>query len=175
MSKIIQIAFIIICSGVIWFICNVIFQPRLAYIDTAKILVGFADAAKVDKDLTAEDEKNKAELKLLQDTLATKIEVMSKEYNTANAARKKELQDELAASNQQINNFRQASMNKLEKMRQEKMQAVISKVNLYMAEYGKKHRYSIIFGTANGSIMYGNTAKYDISDKIIKGLNERYK
>lgn len=172
---------VIIVSGLIsiilvQFVFNNISQSRIAYIDINKILVGFSDAAKVEKDLKAEDEKMQAELKILQDTLAAQIELMSKEYDNANPARKKELQDQLAAANQRINNFKQAGANKLEKLRQEKGKDVVKKVNLYVAEYGKKHRYAIILGAnASGNIMYGNTAKYDISDEIIKGLNERYK
>jgi len=102
--------------------------------------------------------------------------IEQKEYNTANAKRKKELQDLLSAHNQQVNNFREASVKRMQKLQSEKMQSVIDKVNVYMAEYGKKHNYSIIFGTvAGGSILYGNSDRYDISNEVIKGLNERYK
>ena len=151
-------------------------NPKIAYVNTSKIMIGFTDASKVEKELKAEDVKLQSELKILQDTLAKQIDLMSKEYNTATPQRKKELQDQLSAANQQINNFKIAANNKLEKMKQEKLKGIIEKINLYLDEYGKKHHYSIIFGTTTGgNIVYGDINRYDISEAIIKGLNERYK
>jgi outer membrane protein len=150
--------------------------PRIAYINTGKLLVGFSEAAKVEREVKAEDDKWRAQYKALTDSLQTSIDKMSKEYNTAPVARKRELQDMLAARNQQANNFQQANMRKIDELRQKKMQTVFDKANVYLAEYGKKHRYSIVFGTiAGGSILYGNEKAFDITDEIIKGLNDRYK
>lgn len=152
------------------------FMPRIAYIETAKLLVGFSESAQVERELKAENEKWQSELKVLQDSLAAHVELMSKEYDSATPQRKKELQDILSASNQRVNNFKQANIAKMEKLHAEKMKSVIEKVNIYVQEYGKKHRYSIIFGTVQGgSILYGNNVRYDITSEIIKGLNERYK
>lgn len=151
-------------------------MPRIAYIETAKLMVGFSEAAQAERELKAENEKWQTELKVLQDTLAAHVELMSKEYDRATPQRKKELQDILSASNQKVNNFNQANIAKMEKLHSEKMKGVIEKVNIYVQEYGKKHRYSIIFGTVQGgSILYGNNARYDITEEIIKGLNARYK
>ena len=150
--------------------------PRIAYIETAKLMVGFSEAAQAERELKAENEKWQTELKVLQDTLAAHVELMSKEYDLATPQRKKELQDILSASNQKVNNFKQANIAKMEKLHSEKMKGVIEKVNIYVQEYGKKHRYSIIFRTVQGgSILYGNNARYDITEEIIKGLNARYK
>jgi outer membrane protein len=152
------------------------FTPKIAYVNTGKLMVGFSEANKVEREVKAEDDKWQAQLKILQDSLQAQINNMSKEYDRASTSKKKELQDMLSARNQQINNYRQANLRKMEDMRQKKMQGVFDKANVYMTEYGKKHRYSIILGTvAGGSILYGDESKYDITDEIIKGLNERYK
>jgi outer membrane protein len=162
---------IVVCIGY-----NKFFTPKLAYVNTGKLIVGFSEAAKVEKELKAEDEKWRGQLKILQDSLQAAINLMSKEYDKASVGRKKELQDFLSAQNQQVNNFQQANMAKIEEMRQKKMGSIFEKANVYMAEFGKKHHFSIIFGTASGgSILYGNENDYDITNDIIKGLNERYK
>jgi Skp family chaperone for outer membrane proteins len=151
-------------------------SPKIAYVNTGTLLVGFSEASKIEHELKVDNDKWQGQLKLLQDSLQLIMDQMSKEYNNANNARKKDLQDILSARNQQINNFRQANLRNMEKSRQEKMQSVYEKANLYMREYGKKHRYSIILGTvAGGSILYGDDRRFDITEKIIKGLNERYK
>lgn len=150
--------------------------PKIAYIDSSKLIIGFSEAAKVEKTIKGENEKWQKQLKELEDSLQASVTTMTKEYNGAKAARKKELQDMLSARNQEINNFRQANMRNIEKMQKSEMTAIYSKANLYIAEYGKKHHYSIIFGTASGgSIMYANDQAFDITEQIIKGLNERYK
>lgn len=171
-STIIISVVVVICYAVI---NEMFFTPKIAYVNTGKLLVGFSEAAKIEHELKAEDDKWQAQYKALSDSLQMQIDAMSKEYNTATPAKKKELQDMLSARNQQVNNYRQANMRKMEQMRQKMMQTVFDKMNVYMAEFGKKHRYSIVFGTAAGSILYGDEQKCDITNDIIKGLNERYK
>ncbi len=149
--------------------------PKIAYVNTGKLMIGFSEANKVEKEIKAEDDKWQVQLKTLQDSLQAAINMMSKEYDKAPIAKKKELQDMLAARNQQINNFKQANIKKMEELRQKKMEGVFDKVNVFMNEYGKKHRYSLVFGTAGGNIVYADDRSYDITDEIIKGLNERYK
>jgi outer membrane protein len=157
-------------------LCQMLLIPKIGYVDTGKLLVGFSEANKVEREIKAEDDKWQAQLKMLQDSLQATINAMSKDYDKSTIAKKKEFQDLLSARNQQVNNFRQANIKKSEELRAKKMQGVFNQVNVYMAEYGKKHGYSIVFGTAaGGSILYGNERKYDITEDIIKGLNERYK
>lgn len=150
--------------------------PKIAYVNTGKLMVGFSQASKIESDLKTEDEKWQKQYKVLQDSLQSDMNKMSKEYNAATTAHKKELQDMLSARNQQVNNFKQANARRMDELKQKSMQSVFEKANVYLAEYGKKHRYSIILGTvAGGSILYGDERGYDITDDIIKGLNERYK
>ena len=98
---------------------------------------------------------------------------MSNEYDNATPARK-DLQDNLSTRNQQINNFHRL-IRKMDEMRQKKMTGVVEKINIFVAEYGKKKHYSVILGTGpGGNIIFGNQA-YDITDEVAAGLNERYK
>jgi outer membrane protein len=166
-------ALLIVCYA---FVDHMFFTPKIAYVNTGKLLIGFSEANKVEKEIKGEDEKWQAQLKILQDSLQAVINNMSKEYDKSSVAKKKEFQDLLSARNQQINNFKQANIRNMEKMRQQTIQSVMDKANVYLSEYGKKHKYSIILGTvAGGSILYGDERRYDITDELIKGLNERYK
>lgn len=150
-------------------------QPKIAYVNTSKLVVGFAESAQAERAVKAEEEKLQANLKMLEDSVKAKVELMSKDYNSATAARKKELQDLLTAENQRYNNYKYAGYKQLDELRAKKLQAAMDKANVYMQEYGKKHRYSIVFATASGNIVYGNQNGFDITDKVIAGLNERYK
>jgi Skp family chaperone for outer membrane proteins len=164
------------CISLSIFLTQLFFVPRIAYLDTAKLLVGFSEAAKVDREVKVEDDKWQVEEKVLQDSLRAVITAMSKDYDRAPVAKKKEMQDALSARNQQINNFREANVKRVSDLRQKKMQTVFEKVNVFIGEYGKKKHYSMIFGTATGgSILFGDERGFDITEDIIKGLNERYK
>ncbi len=181
-SQKINILMIIILCVILSTIANIFITriilspPKIGYIDAAKLFIGFSESAKAEREIKSEDAKWKIDMKSLKDTINAKVEVMSKEYDKASAARKKELQDMLAAANQNANNFAHANKKRIEEIRQEKMRGAIQKVNFYVAEYGKEHNYSMIFSTsAAGSIVYGNQEKLDLTNEIIKGLNERYK
>jgi outer membrane protein len=153
-----------------------LYAPKIAYVDTARLMVGFSDAAKVEKELKAEDAKWREQLKVLEDSTQAAVDRMSAEFDKASPNRKRELQDMLAARNQQINNFRHANNERMRKLRDEKLKSVLEKANVYLSEYGEKHGYSIIFGTASaGSIVYGDKERFDITDEVVTGLNERYK
>ncbi len=52
---------------------------------------------------------------------------------------------------------------------------VIKQVNAYINEYGRENKMDIILGTTNtGNILYGDSI-YDISTKLLDGLNNKYK
>ncbi len=151
-------------------------RPRLAFVDTNKMLVGFREAAAVEKELKKRDDVWRRKAEVLEDSAKALMDRMSKEYDAASAARKRELQDMLAARNKELANFTQANMRQMEKMKQRKMQPVVDKVNLYLNEYGRENGYAVILAAVRGSptMLYGNAA-YDITDEVIAGLNERYK
>lgn len=168
---------IILSIGILLIIivCNLL-GPKIAYVDTQKLMLGFSEATKVEKVLKNENDKWQKELQILKDSLDVHVKMMSKEYDNATSARKKELQDILSASNQQINNFKQANIKKMEKLQADNLGSIVKKINIYIQEYGKKNRYSIILGTTQGgNILFADSRRYDITEKIINGLNERYK
>jgi outer membrane protein len=50
-----------------------------------------------------------------------------------------------------------------------------SRINRYVTDYGARNNYQVIFGAAgDGGLMYADK-KMDITDDVIKFINERYK
>jgi len=60
--------------------------PKIAYIDTGKLLVGFSEADNVERAVKVEDDKWQVSLKALQDSLQAQVDRMSKEYDRATPA-----------------------------------------------------------------------------------------
>lgn len=151
-------------------------QAKIGFVNTQKLITGFQPAYEVEKQIQAKDAEFKSHLKVLDDSLKAFMDSMAVLYEKADAAGKKRLQDRLAYKNQEINNVSRAHARKMEEERVTKMQGVYDKINAFMGEFGRKEKYSIIFGTVQGgNILYGDGTPVDATQKVLDGLNARYK
>lgn len=149
-------------------------EKRIAFVDSGRLMTGFKEAHKVNNDIKADDDKWRANLKIMEDSLKSFMDSMTVKYDAADAKGKRAFQDELSARNQQINNYTAAQGRKMEESAHKRMEAVYGKINAYMKEYGKRKGYYVVFGTNNGNIIYGEGTPLDITDAVIEGLNKRY-
>jgi outer membrane protein len=149
-------------------------ERQIAFVDTNRLMTAFTEAHKANQEIKAEDEKWKANLRIMEDSLKSFMDTMTVKYDAASMAEKRALQDELSMRNQQINNYTAAQGRKMEEAAQKRLAGVYEKINNYMKEYGKAKGYHVILGTASGSILYGEGTPMDITDDVIKGLNKRY-
>jgi outer membrane protein len=149
-------------------------ENRIAFVDTNRMMTGFSEAHKANNEIKLQDEKWKVNLKILDDSLKSFMDSMTVRFDHADLKEKRSLQDELAMRNQQINNYTAAQTKKMEEAAQKRLASVYEKVNAYMKEYGKSKGYYVVFGTASGSILYGEGSPLDITDEVLKGLNKRY-
>jgi outer membrane protein len=149
-------------------------SPRIAFINSQRLLMGFKDAIKVNKEVEEEDTKWRGVMKMMDDSLKAFMDSMSVKYDKADLKKKKEMQDELAVRNQEIGNFERVNTQKMQKLSQEKLATVYEKINAFLKEYGKQKSYDIIFGSTQGSILYGEGTAADVTDEVIGKLNQRY-
>jgi Skp family chaperone for outer membrane proteins len=151
------------------------FKTRtFAFVDTQRLLTGFKEAHKVNKEIQVEDEKWRKDLKAIEDSLKAHMDYMSAHYDASDAKKKKEMQDELSLRNQQMNNFERMNMKRVQELTDKKMAGVYEKINTFMKEFGKTKGYDIVFGTVNGSIIYGEGSKADVTNDVVELLNKRY-
>jgi Skp family chaperone for outer membrane proteins len=97
---------VIIAVFISLLLAKFLFTPKIAYVDTSKLMLGFSEANKVEREIKAEDDKWKDKLKTMQDSLKASIDTMSKYYDISKPAQKKALQDNLSALNQRVNSLR---------------------------------------------------------------------
>lgn len=147
---------------------------KVGFVDTQRLLVGFNDANKVNKELESEDTKWKASLKAMEDSLKAHMDSMSVKFDAADAKSRRVMQDELSARNQQVNNFQRFHTQRMQQLTQEKMKAVYAKIDVFMKEFGASKGYDIIFGTVSGSILYGEGTPADITNQVLEQLSKRY-
>jgi Skp family chaperone for outer membrane proteins len=147
---------------------------KIAFVDTQRLLTSFKEANKVNKELEAADGKWKADFKSMEDSLKAYMDTMTVKFDAADMKTKKKMQDELAMRNQQVNNFQRYHVKQMQDMTQDKMKDVYAKINAFMKEYGASKGYDVIFGTTNGSILYGENTQADITDEVIQALSKKY-
>jgi outer membrane protein len=112
------------------------------------------------------------------DTLGQELELMIKDYEKKRAgysSRERKLSEQLIETKQQeFLRFREAMQQKAQEEDRKMTESVVNKVNAYLKEYGEDSGYDIILGaTAAGNILYGIEA-IDLTEKVLKGLNESY-
>jgi outer membrane protein len=147
---------------------------KIAFVDTQRLLTGFKESNKVNKEIEAIDMKWKGDFKAMQDSLKAFMDTMTVKYDKADVKGKKEMQEELELRNQQMNNFERINTKKMQDLSREKLSVVFEKVNAFMKEYGASKGYDVIFGTTQGNIIYGEGTAADITNDVLAKLNQRY-
>jgi outer membrane protein len=147
---------------------------QLVYVDVNKLITGY-HKTKVAK---AEFDKNSLTMRANVDSLVANWQKELKSYEkerTSMSAKELKLKQELLGNKQQqINGYQQAIQKKIQEEDKRITQTVINDINDYIKEYGKDHNYKIIFGASGGgNIMYAEEST-DLTEEVLKGLNEAY-
>ncbi len=154
-----------------WIGYTSVFQKtKIAYVDSAKLVEKSTAMQKLQTELRADAEKNKANI----DTLVMEFENSMKSYEkkmSSMSVKEKELATELLKNKQsQLVQYQQAIKQKVGQQEQQKMQEVLKVINQTISDYGKQQGYQIIFATSNGNIAYADEA-IDITEDIIERIN----
>ena len=148
---------------------------KTAYVDTSKLLLEYERA----KDL---EKKYKEKSEIMGKELENKVKQFQYEANNfqKNAQEKgqawaQQKGAELQKREQELQ-YRQQSM--LQTLQQEssiEMDSLIKDVKAFIKDFGNNNSYDYIYGTGEvATVLYAKEA-YDVTDTIIKALNEKYK
>lgn len=147
---------------------------KVVYVDTNVLMSKYQGMI----DAHAEFEKKAAKWQANVDTLIKNFQDELKSYEKQRlkmTAKERELKEELLNNRQnQLNQYREAIAKKAKEENQRMTQTVLNNVNDYIKEYGKRKGYRYILGAnGSGNVVYANDA-YNITDDLLKGLNEEY-
>lgn len=178
-NPIVQIVVILILAFAVVKVDELLFQEKeefkIGFVDTQKLLIGFSEANKANKEFEAANKQFEQNLAALQDSVKNQMDFMSKEFDKAADEKKVEMQKRLKKFNDDLNRYNQYGRQETVKKHQEKMAKVLEKINAYVEEYSKDNGYSLVLGsTNNGSILYGKECPENMTADLVKGLNKRY-
>ncbi len=150
-------------------------NDKIMYVDTNVLMGKYQGMI----DARAEFEKKAATWQSNVDTLFKNFQNELKNYEKERSrmtAKEKDLKEELLRNKQaQINQYREGMGKKYREEEGKMTQSVLNMVNDYVKEFGKRKGYKYILGAnGSGSLVY-TQEKYDVTDELLKGLNEEYK
>jgi len=168
-----------IAIAISFFSCNKaeekVTSEKTAYIDTVKLMDEYTES----KDLQAKfKEKSEVmgrelqnEVKKFQDeadNFRRNAQANGQEWAQRKGA-------ELQKKEQQLTYAQQAMSQQLQQEAAVERDSVVSKVRKYIKEYGKKNGYTYIYGTGDAATILYAKDQLDLTDKIVKELNDNYK
>jgi outer membrane protein len=139
-------------------------RTKIAYVRSGMILSEYSGMAEANKKFESEIGQVRANL----DTLKNRYERL-----LAGGKASGSTEDKLSTARNELEKYAEQSDRQMQARRDELTGGILQEVNSFIQEYGKKHNYRLILGTTNdGSILYGDEAD-DLTEEIIKELNER--
>ncbi|WP_422082749.1 OmpH family outer membrane protein [Ulvibacterium sp.] len=162
----------IACIALIALSCK---QEKIGFVDNVKLMNEYQEKIEVESKF-----KTKVEaLTKKRDSISQAFQLEAQAFQTkAQNMSQKKAQEEYALMQQRgqfIGQQLQQEDQQLQAEGQTEMDSVVSKVKKEIKAYGKTQGYTYILGGGEGgSVLYGIDAN-DLTDEIIKILNDKYK
>jgi outer membrane protein len=170
---------------IIGFALAVISCNKEAGSNTAGLKTAYVDTNKIVQDLD-EYKDLESQNKTKREVMAQELQAKAHQFDLDRASFPEEAkakgmqwaqlrQQELQERGQKLQMTQEAMLKQLEEEFGPKQDTLISKIKKFVTDYGKKNGYDYIYGSGDVvSIMYAKEG-YNITDKITKELNDKYK
>ena len=144
---------------------------KIAFVRTGYVLSKYERM--IDANKLYEEENLKVQTNI--DTLRNRYEYLSSLQQNSRGKKKNEIAKKMLVAEDDYNRYTSKALDQLEQRRVQLSNEVIMELNSTIEEFGKKYKYKVILGsTDNGSLLYGDKGD-DISEEILKILNQNYK
>lgn len=171
LSLIIAIAFSIIS-------CNKPVEAtatKTAYVDTSKLMSEYSEAKDVAAKYKSKAEEMGKELEAEVARFKTEAASFQKNAQLNGQAWAQQKGAELQKREQQLQYAQQSIAQQLQQESGVEMDSVVSGVKKFIKTYGKEQGYTYIYGTGEAATILYAQDKYDITNEVIKLLNNKYK
>ncbi|PWA06928.1 OmpH family outer membrane protein [Flavobacterium psychrotolerans] len=150
-------------------------EIKTAYVDTSKLLQEYTEAKDIDAKYKAKSEEMGKELEGEVARFKSDAANFQKNAQANGQAWAQQNGAALQKREQQLSYAQQAMIQQLQQESGVEMDTLVKNVKKFIKGYGKEKGYAYIYGTGEAaSILYAED-KYDITNEIVKLLNEKYK
>ncbi len=164
----------IVFSGLLFIVMSCQ-QQRIGFVDNVKLMDKYQEKI----DIEAKYKVQSDALNKRRDSVSQAFQMEAQQFQSkAQTMAQKEAQEQygqLQQRGQMIGQQLQQEEQKLQSQGQVEMDTLITKVKEEIRAYGESHDYTYILGGGDGgSVLFGNEGN-DLTDEILKMLNEKYK
>ncbi|MCL4103376.1 periplasmic chaperone for outer membrane proteins Skp [Fibrobacter sp. UWH9] len=169
------LAVIISLAGIAYVLQHSKDEVRYGFVNTEKLLNSFVESQKALDEVQQAETKWNTERLVIEDSLKAFEARVVESYEKLSVAEKTAMKKEQVSRIEELGRFNQARANSIQQLRVQKLQNVYEKINAAMSDFAKKNGLDIVFATSNGSIVYGEGSKVDVTDDFLVFLNDRFK
>lgn len=149
---------------------------KIGYVHSQKILATYKDALDAQKKLDEINRQWEGEGIELQQKIQQLREQYEAQSLLLSEAKKKEKEQELQGLIMQLQKFQRDKWDpqsgEILKKQAEVMQPVYDKINDVIKKIGDDEKFSYIFDTATGGMLYANDDMPDLTDRVLAELNK---
>ena len=148
---------------------------KTAYIDTSKLMESYEEAKDIEAKYRAKSEEMGKSLEAEVRRFQGEVESYEKNAQLYGMQWAQQKGRELQEKEQQIAYKRQTIIQSLQEDNGKEMDSLVSKVKRTIKDFGKEKGYDYIFGTGDAASVLFAKDGFDITEQMIKLLNEKYK
>ncbi len=150
-------------------------ELKTAYIDTSKLLQEYTESKDIEAKYKAKSQEMGKELDAEVARFKTDAQNFQKNAQANGQAWAQQKGAELQKREQQLTYAQQAMLQQLQRESGAEMDSLVTSVRKYIKEYGKEKGYAYIYGTGEAATVLYAEDKYDITNDVVKLLNDKYK
>lgn len=149
-------------------------RTKIGYVNTGPLIEGYVGMKEARNNYQSQSQIWQANIDTLQLDFQRAVNKYNIQLPELYQQEKATQQASLKQMQDNIIQYTNAIKEKAQKEDERITKGVLNQINSYIGEYGEKHGFDIILGTtASGSLLYAKD-KIDITEDILKGLNESY-
>lgn len=148
---------------------------RIAYFDIDSLQEHYEYFKDVSNDMKSKENAMASELSGMQSTYQKKIREWQQKGPNMSQSEGEAAQREYAQMQQRYEQRQSALDQELQKKKMEMMTDVRKKIETYLSDYNKDKGYAFILSYEPGFMLYYKDSAYDITNDVIRGLNDEYK
>ena len=141
-----------------------VMAQKFGHVDSQALMTSLPEIAVINNELKTVTEKYENELKTMQDELQREADEFNKAKATMTAAAQKEKEAAIQEKYQQIQQKYTQSQQELQKLQEDKMAPVYTKVQTAIQNVGKAGQYTYIF--EQGAALYVGVGSKDVTADV---------
>ena len=149
-------------------------EMKTAYVDTAKLMEEYTEAKDLEAKFKTRSEAEARKFEVEEANFKAEVANFQKNAQANGQAWAQQKDAELSKRQQQLQYAAQSVGQKLQMEGAAEMDSLVKNVKTFIKDYGKEKGYDYIYGTGDAATVLYAKDQYDITNEMIKLLNDKY-